>query len=129
MPQASLSASLNYQVPGGDTVNQAFVAVGSYAASSLGVIDVPSGSSSGATFAAPLGAVGNPIAYGFKNNVGTGILVKTQSNPTGIYLADGGVMLYSQAKAPAQSPLSAFSIQLLNAQTAPGSADYLIFGD
>lgn len=129
MPQLTLSASMNYTAPGGAQVNQEFVAIGSYAASSIGTIDVPSGSSSGATFAAPLGSVSNVIGWAVKNSVGTTILVKTQSNPTGLPMSDGGSLLNAMAKTPSLSPLSALSIQLTAAQTAPGSVDYIIFGD
>lgn len=131
MPQVSLSASVNYQVPGGDTVNQAVVAVGSYAASSLGTVDVPSGAASGATFSPPLGAVGAPVFGYLKNSVGTTIVVRTQGNPTGLPLDNGGVWIFGNNRTPpaAAGPLSALVIQLTAAQTAPGSVDYLIFGD
>ena len=129
MPQVSLSASLNYTAPGGGTINQDIVAVGSYLASSLGTLDVPSGSSSGATFALPLGGVGNPCAFYLKSSIGTAALVKMQSNPTGLPLTDGGVLLYGNPKTPQPSPLGSLTIQLTAAQTAYGSIDYVIFGD
>lgn len=129
MPQVSLSASLNYTAPGGGTINQDIVAVGSYLASSLGTLDVPSGSSSGATFTLPLGGVGNPCAFYVKSSIGTSCLVKMQNNPTGLPLTDGAVMLYGNPKTPQTSPLGALAIQLTAAQTAYGSIDYVIFGD
>lgn len=129
MPQVSFSASLNYTAPGGGTVNQDIVAVGSYLASSLGTLDVPSGSSSGATFSIPLGGVGNPIAFYLKSSVGTTTIVKTQAQPTGVPLTDGGVLLSANPKTPLASPLGAITVQLTAAQTAYGAIDYLIFGD
>lgn len=131
MPEASLSASVNYTAPGGSVVNQTFVAVGSYAAQSLGTVDVPSGAGAGASFAIPLGGVGLPIGFALKNSVGTGIRVKMQGNPTGMWLADGGCVLVQSAKGPSASgtPLSALEINLIGAQTAPGEVSYLIFGD
>lgn len=130
MPQVSLSASLNYTPPGGSSaVNTDIVAVGSYLASSMGTLDIPSGAASGATFALPLGGVGNPNAYYLKSSIGTAALVKMQNNPTGLPLTDGGVMLYGNPKTPGTSPLSALAIQLTSAQTTYGSVDYVIFGD
>ena len=131
MPQLTLSGSLNYVAPGGGTVNQDIVAVGSYLASSLGTMDIPSGAASGATFTIPLGGVGNPIAFYLKSSIGTGALVKMQSNPTGLPIMDGGVMVYANPKTPGASagPLSALAIQLTAAQTAYGFLDYEIFGD
>lgn len=129
MPQVSLSASLNYTAPGGGTINTEIVAVGSYLASSLGTLDVPSGAASGATFALPLGGVGNPNAFYIKSSIGTAALLKMQNNPTGLPLTDGGMMVYGNPKTPGASPLSAVAIQLTSAQTAYGSIDYVIFGD
>ncbi len=130
MPQVSISGSLNYTPPGGSSpVNTDIVAVGSYLASSLGTLDVPSGSSSGATFALPLGGVGNPCAYYVKSSVGTTTLLKINGAPTGLPLTDGGVMLYGNPKTPAVSPLGALAVQLTAAQTSYGSIDYIIFGD
>ncbi len=129
MPQVSLSASLNYTAPGGGTINQDIVAVGSYLASSLGTLDVPSGSSSGATFALPLGGVGNPCAFYVKSSVGTTTILKLNGGTTGMALTDGGVMLYGNPKTPGISPLNALAVQLTANQTAYGSIDYVIFGD
>jgi hypothetical protein len=131
MPQVSLSASLNYTAPGGGTINTDIVAVGSYLASSLGTLDVPSGSSSGATFALPLGGVGNPCAFYVKSSIGTSAILKLNGGSTGMPLTDGGVMLYGNPKTPASTtgPLAAIAIQLTAAQTAYGSVDYVIFGD
>jgi hypothetical protein len=129
MPQVSLSASLNYTAPGGGTINTDIVAVGSYLASSLGTLDIPSGSSSGATFALPLGGVGNPNFAYVKSSVGTTVLLKMQSNPTGLPLTDGGLQMYGNPKTPVPSPLGALTVQLTAAQTAYGSIDYVIFGD
>jgi len=129
MPQVSLSASLNYTAPGGGTVNTDIVSVGSYLASSLGTLDIPSGSSSGATFALPLGGVGNPNAFYVKSSIGTAALLKMQSNPTGLPLTDGGVLLYGNPKTPSPSPLGALTIQLTAAQTTYGYVDYVITGD
>ncbi len=131
MPEASLSASVNYTAPGGSVVNQTFVSVGSYAASSLGTVDVPSGALAGASFAIPLGGVALPIGFHIKNSVGTGVRVKLQGNPTGTWLANGGCMLVQSASGPAASspPLTALEVNLINAQTAPGEISYLIFGD
>ena len=120
---------MNYVAPGGAQVNQEFVAVGSYAASSLGVIDVPSGALSGASFTAPLGAVAAPIGFGINNSVGTAVRVKFQGNPTGMWLDDGGCILQGGTRTPASNPLSAVQIDLLQTQTAPGSVSYIIFGD
>lgn len=129
MPQVSLSASLNYTAPGGGTVNQDIVAVGSYLASSLGTLDVPSGTSSGATFALPLGGVGNPCAFYVKSSIGTSAILKINGGSTGVALTDGGVMLYGNTKTPQVSPLGSLAVQLTNNQTAYGSFDYVIFGD
>lgn len=131
MPEASLSASVNYTAPGGSVVNQTFVAVGSYAASSLGTVDVPSGAGAGASFAIPLGGVANAIGFALKNSVGTGVRVKFQGNPTGMWLANSGCILYGNASGPVASspPVGAIEVNLINAQTAPGEISYLIFGD
>jgi hypothetical protein len=129
MPQLTLSASMNYTAPGGATVNQEFVAIGSYAASSLGVIDVPSGAAQGATFSAPLGAVAAPVGFGIKNSVGTAVRLKFQGNPTGMWLPNNGCVLMGGDKIAASSPLSAIQIDLISAQTAPGELSYIIFGD
>lgn len=129
MPQVSLSASLNYTAPGGGTINQDIASVGSYAASSMGVIDVPSGSNSGATFSVPLGGVAIPIAFRVKNSVGTAVRVALQSNPTGMQLTDGGELLYAQQKTPLNLGVTAISVVLTAAQTAPGEVSYEIFGD
>lgn len=131
MPQVSFSASLNYTAPGGAQINQPLVAIGSYGASSLGTLDIPSGSSSGATFSIPLGGVNAPCAYVMKSSVGTGIVVRSQGNPTGAPLLDGGVVVHANPKTPAlsQGPLSSLVIQLTAAQSAYGSLDYMIFGD
>ncbi len=129
MPQVSLSGSLNYTAPGGGTVNQDIVSVGSYLASSLGTIDVPSGSSSGATFSVPLGGVAIPVAMALKNGVGTAVRVSFQSNPTGFQLTDGGWFTYTQPKTPLTLGITAVSIVLSAAQTAPGEIVYEIFGD
>lgn len=128
MPQASLSASLNYQTLGA-TVNTDIVAIGSYMAQSGGTVDVPSGSSSGATFTIPLGGVDRPIGYYLKSSVGTTTILKEQGGSTGIALTDGGVKLYMNTKPSTVSPLGALAIQLTAAQTAPGTIDYVIFGD
>jgi len=129
MPQVSLSASLNYTAPGGGTINTDIVAVGSYLASSLGTLDVPSGSSSGATFALPLGGVGNPCAFYVKSSIGTSAILKLNGGATGLPLTNGGVMLYGNPATPLVSPLGALAIQLTSAQTAYGAVDYVIFGD
>lgn len=131
MPQVSFSASLNYTAPGGGTVNQDLVAVGSYLASSLGTLDIPSGASSGATFALPLGGVGNPCAFLVKSSVGTSTILRTQGNPTGTPLVDGALLYSGGAKTPtgAVGPLSSLVVQLTANQSAYGSIDYVIFGD
>lgn len=131
MPEASLSASVNYTAPGGSVINQTFVSVGSYAAQSLGTVDVPSGAGAGASFAIPLGGVANVIGFALKNSVGTGARVKFQGNPTGMWLANNGVMLVQSDRTPgASSPsVTAIEVDLINAQTAPGEIGYLIFGD
>lgn len=131
MPEASLSASVNYTAPGGAVINQTFASVGSYAAQSLGTVDVPSGAGAGASFAIPLGGVANVIGFAVKNSVGTGVRIKFQGNPTGMWLANSGVMLVQNDKMPsASSPsVTAIEVDLINAQTAPGEVSYLIFGD
>jgi hypothetical protein len=129
MPQVTVSGSVNYQAPGGDQVNQALVAVGSYAASSLGTIDVPSGALSGASFSVPLGGVNTPIGCIVINNVGTGINLKTQGNPTGMRVNDGGLFILANSSTPGAVPLSAVEVVLSAAQTRTGTITYLLFGD
>jgi hypothetical protein len=130
MPQVSLSGSLNYQ-QGGGTVNENIVAVGSYLASSLGTMDIPSGSSSGATFSLPLGGVERASCVHVKNSVGTTMILRMQGNPTGLPLTDGSEFVCNSPKPPALTlgPLSAIVVQLTAAQTAYGYVDYEIFGD
>ncbi len=129
MPQVSLSASLNYQAPGGDPINQALVAVGSYAASSLGTIDVPSGALSGASFSVPFGGVSNPVGCVVVNGVGTGVNLKIQGGSTGMRLNDGGMFIAANTGTPGGSPLSAVEVVLTAAQTRTGVITYLLFGD
>lgn len=128
MPQASLSASLNYQTLGA-TINTDIVAIGSYLAQSGGTVDVPSGAASGATFAIPFGGVDRPIGYYLKSSVGTTTILKEAGGPTGIPLTDGGVKVFMNTKLTTVSPLGALAIQLVNTQTATGTIDYVIFGD
>lgn len=130
MPQVSLSGSLNYQ-QGGGTVNETIVAVGSYLASSLGTMDIPSGSSSGATFSLPLGGVERACSVHVKNSVGTTMILRMQGNPTGLPLPDGSEFVFNSPKTPALNlgPVSAIVVQLTAAQTAYGYVDYEIFGD
>ncbi len=128
MPQASLSASLNYQTLGA-TINTDIVAIGSYLSQSGGTVDIPSGSSSGATFSIPLGGVDRPIGYYLKSSVGTTTILKRQGGATGTPLTDGGVEVFMNTKLTTVSPLSALAVQLVNTQTATGTIDYVIFGD
>lgn len=129
MPQVSISGSINYTAPGGGTINTDIVAVGSYLASSLGTLDIPSGAASGATFALPLGGVGNPNFAYIKSSIGTAAILKMQGNPTGIPLTDGGIQIYGNPKTPTPSPLGALTVQLTANQSAYGSIDYVITGD
>ena len=130
MPQVSLSGSLNY-TQGGGTVNETIVAVGSYLASSLGTMDIPSGSSSGATFSLPLGGVDRACSVHVKTSVGTTTILRMQGNPTGIPMPDGSEFVFNCPRTPAAAvgPVSAIVIQLTAAQTAYGYVDYEIFGD
>lgn len=128
MPQVSLSGSINYQVSG-SPVTTDIVAVGSYAASSIGTVDVPSGALSGASFAIPLGGVNSPVQAFLKNSVGTAVRLKTQSNPTGTVIPDGGWWALASTSTPGSNPLAAIEVDLLQAQTNTGILTYLIFGD
>lgn len=128
--QLSLSGNLNYTQPGGsDQVNLPLVTSGTYAAQSIGTLDVPSGSASGATVAISFASVANPLGVYVRNNVGTGVNVKINSSTPTFRLVSGGVFVTTGSVEPSSNPITSIDIVLVNAQTTGGTVDFAVWGD
>jgi hypothetical protein len=128
--QLTLSGNINYAPPGGgDNVNLPLSVTGTYAAQSIGTLDVPSGSASGTTVAISFGSVASPLGVYLRNRVGTGINVKINSSTPTFRLVDGGVLVQAGAVDPASNPLSSVDLILVNVQTVGGQIDFAVWGD
>lgn len=128
--QLSLSGNLNYTQPGGsDQVNLPLSTSGTYAAQSIGTLDVPSGSASGATVAISFGSVASPLGVYVRNRVGTGVNVKINSSTPTFRLVDGGVFVQAGSVEPNSNPITSVDIVLVNVQTVGGAIDFAVWGD
>lgn len=128
--ELTLSGNLNYSPPGGGSnVNLPLSVSGTYAAQSLGTLDIPSGSASGTTVAVSFGSVGTPIGLYVKNRVGTGVNVKINSATPTFRLVNDGVLVTAGGALPGANPLTSVDIVLAVAQTATGQVDFAVWGE
>lgn len=126
----TLSGNLNYTPPGGGSnVNLPLSVSGTFAAQSLGTLDIPSGSASGATVAISFGSVASPLGVYVKNRVGTGVNVKINSATPTYRMVNNGVFVTAGDSIPAGNPLTSVDIVLAVAQTATGQVDFAVWGD
>ncbi len=126
----SLSGNLNYAPPGGGSnVNLPLSVTGTYAAQSIGTLDVPSGSASGTTIAIGFGSVANPIGFYLKNRVGTGVNIEINSATPTFRLPSGGVVMVAGGAQPDANPLSGVDVILVGVTTAAGAIDFAVWGD
>lgn len=126
----TLSGNLNYSPPGGgDNVNLPLSVSGTYAAQSIGTLDIPSGSASGTTIAVSFGSVAAPLGFYLKNRVGTGINIEINSSTPTFRLVDGGVMVVAGSTLPGSNALSGVDVILAVAQTATGQVDFAVWGE
>lgn len=102
-----------------------------YAAINEGVIDVPSGSATGALFQVPFGAVAVPKALFVKNGGPSGTIEVALNGATGSFveLSAGGSVDVAMPSPVASKPLTQVAVVVGAVQPGLGQIQYIILGD
>jgi hypothetical protein len=124
--KASIDATR--QVPGGEyTVRTPLSATGPGAALSTGVVGIPAGTLSGASFGVPLGDVASPELMLLQNGE-QDLNVRLNGASSPLRVGPGGVLMINQESGGDEQQVSSVSVSTVAAQTSASSLVFVISG-
>lgn len=124
--KASIDATR--QVPGGEyTVKTPLAATGPGAALSSGVVGIPAGTLSGASFGVPLGDVASPELLLLQNGE-QDLNVRLNGASSPLRVGPGGVLMINQEPRGDEQQVSSVSVSTVTTQAQAGSLTFIISG-
>lgn len=131
MPTAVLTATVSYTAPGPTAVQSVFQVSSAYQASSVGFVDVPSGTADAAAFNVPLGTVTTVKGILIQNNCAQQLNVRMNGAVADEWsVAPGGVFMPSfGATGVLDDPITEIELVTTALTDADGTIGYMVFGD
>lgn len=130
MATASLTVSLQYSAPGGNTPVAQFQVTTEYTASAVGVIDIPDATAAETEFEVPFGSIENALAVVIRNtnNQELGIRIGA-AEADEFTIAPGAFIVLGQPTEPSSVPLTALAVTTTAEQAGAGGFEYIVLGD